>query len=58
MCEKAEKRFGEIVSKTVIYRGKPTTTDQDIIYENAEDFLKGLPDSMNIDPGQGFTMQL
>lgn len=48
LCERTQKRFGEIVSKTVLYRGQPHTEPSGIIYKNAAEFLEELPDSMVI----------
>ena len=41
-----EKRFGEIASTNVIYRGKAQVLDNEVQYLNAEAFLKQLPDSV------------
>lgn len=60
-CEKTEHRFGEIMKKTVLYRGEPSCEEiegGEIIYENAAEFLKELPDSMDINEGQGFSFNL
>lgn len=58
LCDQTERRFGEITAKTVLYRGESHDEIPDIEYRNAADFLKALPESMNIDQGQGFTMDL
>lgn len=39
-CAAAMWRFGQIVSKTVLYRGKSFETDNGIKYRNVEDYLK------------------
>ena len=39
-CTAAMWRFGQIVSKTVLYRGKSFETDDGIKYRNVEDYLK------------------
>lgn len=60
-CEKTEHRFGEIMKKTVLYRGESSCEEiegGEIIYENAAEFLKELPDSMDINEGQGFSFNL
>ena len=48
LCERTQKRFGEIVSKTVLFRGQSHTEPSGIIYKNAAEFLEELPDSMVI----------
>ena len=48
LCERTQKRFGEIVSKTVLFRGQSHTELSGIIYKNAAEFLEELPDSMVI----------
>ena len=40
-CAQTEHRFGRITGKYVIYRGKPTVSD-DIQYLNVEEYLKSL----------------
>lgn len=56
LCRQTEKIFGEIASRTVLYRGESYNDVSDIKYQNAAEFLKSLPDSMDINQGQGFTM--
>ena len=58
LCNQTERRFGEITAKTVLYRGESHNDVPDVEYRNAADFLKALPESMDIDQGQGFTMDL
>lgn len=41
-CALAERRFGKIVSKTVLYRGENFETDNGILYRNVETYLKEL----------------
>lgn len=41
-CLKTERRFGKIVKKCVLYRGQPFQTDDGIIYENVENYLKTI----------------
>lgn len=43
-CELAERRFGTIVGKYVLYLGDDFDTQDGIAYRNAEQFLKNLPD--------------
>ena len=58
LCSKTEKIFGVIASKTVMYRGESRHDIHSVEYRNVADFLKGLPDSMDIDEGQGLTVDL
>ena len=58
MCRHAERLFGGIAKKTVLYRGESHCTDFGIEYKNAAEFLKELPESMDIDQDQGFKMDL
>lgn len=39
-CEQTERRFGQIVSKTVLYRGERFETENGIAYRNVEEYLK------------------
>lgn len=39
-CAEATRRFGQIVEKTVLYRGESFETDSGIRYCNVEDYLK------------------
>lgn len=39
-CAEATRRFGQIVGKTVLYRGKSFETENGIRYCNVEDYLK------------------
>lgn len=43
-CELTEKRFGKIVSKTVLYRGEEFNTENGIRYKNVEKYLKNISD--------------
>ena len=54
-CEQTERRFGKIVSKTVLYRGEEFKTEDGILYLNAEKYLKELSDefSFNLKNQQG-----
>ena len=58
MCRHAERLFGGIAKKTVLYRGESHCTDSGIEYKNAAEFLTELPESMDIDQDQGFKMDL
>lgn len=46
MLSKTEHRYGEIVSRQVLYRGVPLETEDGIVYTNAEEFLKNIPESV------------
>lgn len=39
-CEQTERRFGQIVSKAVLYRGESFDTENGIAYRNVEEYLK------------------
>ena len=41
-CALVEKKYGTIIKKCVLYRGKPAVLDNGIIYENAEHYLRAL----------------
>lgn len=41
-CALVEKKYGTIVKKCVLYRGKPTELENGIVYENVEQYLKAL----------------
>ena len=41
-CALTERRFGKIVSKTVLYRGNDFETDEGIAYRNVESYLREL----------------
>lgn len=43
-CELAEKRFGEITRRIVLYNGNDVTLDNGIEYRNVSDYLKSLPE--------------
>ena len=58
MCRQTERIFGEIAAKTVLYRGESHDDISDIHYQNAAEFLEQLPDSLDINQGQGFSMNL
>lgn len=58
MCRQTERIFGEIAAKTVLYRGESHDDISDIHYQNAAEFLEQLPDSLDINQGQGFSMDL
>jgi hypothetical protein len=58
LCNQAESRFGEIVEKTVLYRGEDNDELLDIQYKNAARFLEALPGSIDIDQGQGFSIDI
>lgn len=58
LCRQTEKKFGHIAVKTVLYRGTSHNDIPDIEYQNAAEFLKTLPNSMNFDQNQGFSMDL
>lgn len=44
-CSAVESKFGKIVGKYVLYRGKTDIGDGNIIYLNVSEYLKGLPDT-------------
>lgn len=58
LCEQTESRFGEIIGKTVLYRGETHHDVSGVDYKNAADFLEALPNSMDLNEGQGFSMDL
>ena len=58
LCNQTESRFGEIAEKTVLYRGDDNDELPDIQYKNAAWFLEALPGSINIDQGQGFSIDI
>ena len=41
-CAQTERRFGKIVKKCVLYRGEPFKSDDGIVYENVEEYLKTI----------------
>ena len=41
-CALVEKKYGTIIKKCVLYRGKPTTLDNGIEYQNVDEYLKQL----------------
>lgn len=48
-----ERRFGEVRGRYVLYRGETQENEMGILYKNASEYLKGLPDTaMNEDIGQ------
>lgn len=57
-CAAAEKRFGVITGRYVLYRGEDTDSGDGILYRNAEDFLRGLPDSARLSEDQGLDLRL
>lgn len=48
-CEQTERRFGKIVSKTVLYRGEDFETEEGILYRNAEKYLKELTNEFSFE---------
>ena len=40
-----ERRFGEVRGKFVLYRGEMKENESGILYQNASDYLNGLPDT-------------
>ncbi len=60
LCERTERRFGEIVRRIVLYRGESFLHHDglDIDYLNAAEFLEALPQSMRLDQGEGFELKL
>ena len=58
-CSKTEQRFGKIVKKCVLYRGDSFQTDSGIVYENVENYLKGLaePEMLPVQE-QGMNFQM
>lgn len=58
LCNQTESRFGEIAEKTVLYRGDDNDELPDIQYKNAARFLEALPGSIDIDQGQGFSIDI
>lgn len=43
-CEMAQRRFGELVGRYVLYLGETMKTEEGIVYRNAEEFLQQLPE--------------
>ena len=43
---KTEQKFGEIVSRQVLYRGIPLETEDGIVYTNTEEYLKSISESV------------
>ena len=41
-CALVERKYGTIIKKCVLYRGKPTSLENGIVYENVEQYLKSL----------------
>lgn len=41
-CQQTERRFGKIVKRYVLYRGTEHETEEEIMYQNVEEYLKGL----------------
>ena len=41
-CEQTEFRYGKILSKVVLYRGKNSETEEGILYRNVEEYLLEL----------------
>ena len=41
-CALVEKKYGRIIRKCVLYRGKPAALENSIVYENVEQYLKAL----------------
>ena len=41
-CALVEKKYGTIIKKCVLYRGKPSTLDNGIEYQNVDEYLKQL----------------
>ena len=41
-CALVEKKYGTIIKKCVLYRGKPTTLDNGIEYQNVDEYLMQL----------------
>lgn len=58
LCHQTERIFGRIASRTVLYRGKSHNDIPEAEYQNAAEFLEGLPCSMDIDQGQDFSMDI
>ena len=48
-CTLAERRFGTIVSKTVLYRGENFETEDGVIYRNVEEYLKDAIYDFNLE---------
>ena len=48
-CEQTERRFGQIVSKTVLYRGESFETENGIVYQNVEEYLKNDITDFNLE---------
>lgn len=51
-----EKRFGEIISTNVIYRGENQALENDVSYLNVEEYLKDIPDSISIEESENQDM--
>ena len=58
LCRQTERIFGDITTKTVLYRGGSHDDIPDVEYRNAAEFLKGLPDSLDINQEQGLSIDL
>lgn len=41
-CQQTERRFGKIVKRCVLYRGADCETEEGIVYQNVEEYLKRL----------------
>lgn len=57
-CAAAEKRFGAITGRYILYRGEDMDSGDGILYRNAENYLRGLPDSARLSEDQGLDMRL
>ena len=60
-CEQTERRFGQIVSKTVLYRGESFETENGIAYQNVEKYLKDIPEPImwtEQNPVKGFELNM
>lgn len=51
-CEMTEKRYGSVIQKTVLYRGENFETDNGIVYQNVEEYLKDGLNDFSLEPKQ------
>ena len=60
-CEQTERRFGQIVSKAVLYRGESFEAENGIAYRNVEEYLKDIPEPImrtEQNPVKGFELNM
>ena len=56
-CEQTERRFGQIVSKAVLYRGESFETENGIAYRNVEEYLKNDIVDFSLEQAMGNDIQ-